>query len=73
MIQRGIQATDFGVMIGRWSPDSQYGKLDRHPANVGYPFFRFTNEVLTRDVNTKQGLGKTTDCYFRSNEDIGKE
>ena len=42
--QRGTQATGLGVMIGRCSPDSQHVRSDRHPANVGCSFFRYTNE-----------------------------
>ena len=33
-------------MIGRCSPDSQHGRSDRHPANVGCSFFRYLNDDI---------------------------
>ena len=46
MTQRWTKSTGLGVMIGRCSPDSQHGTPDRHPANVGGSFFRYTNDDL---------------------------
>ncbi len=48
MTKCGIQATDLGVMIGGCSPDSQYGRPDHHPANIGYSFFRYMNEAVKK-------------------------
>ena len=59
----GTQATGFGVMIGRCSPDSQHGSTSRHPANVGCSFFRYMNDDISNHndqrQNTKHGPGKT--------------
>ena len=35
MTQRETLARGLSVMIGRCSPDSQRGRPDRHPANIG--------------------------------------
>ena len=45
--QRGTQATGLGVMISRCSPDSQHGRPDHHPPNVGRSFFRYINDNVT--------------------------
>ena len=45
--QRGTQATGLGVMVGRCSPDSQHGRPDYHPMNVGCSFFRYINDDVT--------------------------
>ena len=45
--QRGTQATGLGVMFGRCSPDTQHGRPDRHPTNVGCSFFRCINDDVT--------------------------
>ena len=72
---RGTKATSMGVMIGRCSPDSQHGRLDRHPGNVGCSFFKYTNDDL-RNHNDQRPKRKTwtrednqfaLHCYFRSN------
>ena len=44
--QCGTQSMDLGVMIGRDTPASQHGRIDRHPANVGYSLFRYMNNDL---------------------------
>ncbi len=68
MTQRGTQATGLGVMIGRCSLDSQHGRYDRHPANVGCSFSgtHTTNFVITRirDFSRENGLEKTTNLHF---------
>ena len=73
--QRGTQASVLGVMIGRCSLDSQHGRPDRHPANVGYSFFRYTNGDLRNHTNQRPKRKAWTmndnqlalHCYFRSN------
>ena len=84
MIQRGTQAADLGVMIGRCSPNSQRERPDRHPTNVGCSFFfRYTNDELKDHTNQrrkhKNVLGKTTNLHYTTilgatlhKEDIGK-
>ena len=49
--QRGTQ--NLGVMIGRCSLDSQRGRSDRHPANVGCSLFRYTNSDLRNHTNQR--------------------
>ena len=51
MTQRGNQATGLSVMIGKCSPDSQHGRPNRHPANVGCSFFMYTNDGLRNYTN----------------------
>ena len=73
--QRGTQATGLGVMIGRCSPDSQHGRPDRHPTNVGCSFFRYINDDvknhneqrLKRRTWTREENKLVLECYFRSN------
>ena len=38
MTQHGTQATSFGVMVCRCSPDSQHGRPSSHPVSVGSSF-----------------------------------
>ena len=73
--QRGTQATGLAVMIGRCSPDSQHGRPERHPTNVGCSFFRYINDDETNH-NDKRPTRKTwtrednqlaLQCYFWSN------
>ena len=81
--QRGTQATGLGDMIGRCSPDSQHGRPDRHPTNVGGSFFRYINDDVTNqngDLNAEYGLRKRTNLRLIAisgatlhKEDIGKE
>ena len=75
MIQRGTQATGLGVMIGRCSLDSQYGRPDCHSVYVGCSFFRYMNDELRHHTNQRR-KHKTwarednqfgLHCYFRSN------
>ena len=71
--QRGT--TGLGVMIGRCSPDSQQGRPDRHPANVGCSFFKYMNDdVINHNHQRPKRKMWTSDdnqlalhCYFRSN------
>ena len=66
MTQRGTQATILGVLIGRYSHDSQHGKPIYNSANVGCSFFRCTNDDLRNhktDANIKHGQGKTTNLH----------
>ena len=73
--KRGTQAIGLGVMIGRRSPDSQHGRPDRHPANVGCSFFRYVNDDISNhnDHRPKRKTWIWEDnhlalhCYFRSN------
>ena len=75
IIQRGTQATGLGVMIGRCSLDSQHGRLDRHPTNVGCSFFRYINDDVTnhneqrpkRKTWTREENQLALECYLRSN------
>ena len=73
--QRGTQAIGLGVMIGRCSPDSQHGRPDRHPTNVGCSFFSYINDDV-RNHNDQRPKCKTwtrednqlaLQWYFRSN------
>ena len=72
---RGTQATCLGVMIGRCSLESQHGRFDRHPANVGSSFFKYKNDDV-RNHNHQRPKRKTWNRednqlalhrYFRSN------
>ena len=73
--QRGTQAAGLGVMLDRCSPDSQHGRLDRHPTNVGCSFFRYINDDATnhyeqrpkRRIWTREENQLVLECYFRSN------
>ena len=61
-------------MIGRCSPDSQHGRPDRHPTNVGCSFFRYINDDVTnhneqrpkRRTWTREENKLVLECYFRS-------
>ena len=73
--QRGTQATGLGVMIGRCSPDSQHGRPDSHPTNVGCSLFRCINKDVTnhneqrlkRKTWTREENKLALESYFRSN------
>ena len=73
--KRGTQATGLGVMIGRCSLDSQHGRPDRHPTNVGCSFFRYMNDDIRnhndqrpkRKIWTREDNHLALQCYFRSN------
>ena len=68
--QRRTQATGLGVIIGRCSPDSQHGRTDRHPTNVGCSFFRYTNHNGQRPKRrtwSREENQLVLECYFRSN------
>ena len=73
--QHDIQACCLGVMIGRYSPDSQHGRPDRHPRNVGCSFFRYINDDVAnhneqrpkRRTWTKEENQLALECYFRIN------
>ena len=73
--QCGIQAIGMGVIIGRCSPDSQDGRPDRHPTNVGCSFFRNINDDVrshnyqrpTRKTWTREGNQLALQCYYKSN------
>ena len=75
MTQRGTQAKDFGVMIGRCSPDNQFERPGHHPANVGCSFFRYWNDDLRDHTNQrrqhkiwpKEDNQLALHCYIRSN------
>ena len=54
MTQRCTQACCLDVMINRCSPDSQHERNDRHPANVGCSFFRYTNEDVRNYTNQRR-------------------
>ena len=62
-------------MIGGCSLDSQHGRLDRHPTNVGCSFFRYINDDVTnlnqqrpkRRTWTREENKPVLECYFRSN------
>ena len=73
--QRGTQATGLVVMIGRYSPDNQHRRPDRHATNVGCSFFWYINDDH-RNHNDQRPQRKTwtreenqlaLQCYFRSN------
>ena len=73
--QRGAHDSALGVMIGRCSLDSQHGRLDSHPANVGCSLFRYTNSDLKNPTNqrpkrktwTREDNQLALRCYFKSN------
>ena len=75
MAQRGTQATGWGVMMGRCSPDSQHGRISCPPANVGCSFFRYMNDNSRKYTNrrrkhktwTREDNQLALSCYFRSN------
>ena len=72
---RGTQVSDLGVMISRCSLDSQHGRADRHPANVGCSLFRYTNNDSMDPTNqrpkrktwTREDNQLALHCYFKSN------
>ena len=76
--QRGTQATGLDVMIGRYSPDSQHGRPDRYPTNVGCSFFRYRNDDErnhnyqrpTRKTWTSEDNQLAQQCYFRNNPSL---
>ena len=71
----GAQDSDWGVMIGRCSLDSQHGRLDRHPVYVGCSLFSYTNSDLKNRINqrpkrktwTREDNQLALHCYFKSN------
>ena len=75
IIQRGTQPTGLVVMIRRCSLDCQDGRHDRHPANIGYSCFRYTNDDLSYHNNQRPKCRIWTwednqlalHCNFRSN------
>ena len=67
MTQRGTQAKGLEVMIGRCSPDSQHGRPDRYPANVGCSIFRYTNDELRNHTNPRR---KHKTCTWEDNQRI---
>ena len=74
MTKRGTHATGLDVMNGRYSPDSQHRKPDRHPANVGCSFVMYTNVDLRNHNNhshksktrTREDNQLALHCYFWS-------
>ena len=60
--QRRTETSGLVVMIGRCSPDSQHGRIDRHLTNV-CSFFSYTNDEPRNHTNqrrkAKHGFGKT--------------
>ena len=73
--QHGTHETGLGDVFGGCAPDSQHGISDRHPANVGCYFFRYTNDGFRNHNNhkPKHKTWTTEDnqlalrCYFRRN------
>ena len=73
--QRGTQASNLGVMIGRCSLDNQHGRSDRHPANVSCSLFTYSNGDFRNHINqrpkrkewTREDNQLAFHCYFRSN------
>ena len=73
--QRATQATGLGVMISKCCPDSQHGRPDRHPTNVGCSFFMYMNDDVTNYYDqrpkpktwTREDNQLALQCYFRSN------
>ena len=74
--------TGLGVMIGRCSIDSQHGRPDSHPVNVGCALFRYLNNDISNqnDQRPKHGREKTINLYYTAilratlhREVIGKE
>ena len=59
-------------MIGRFFLDSQYGRPDSHPANVGCSLFRYTNCDYTNQrpkekTWTRENKQLALNCYFGRN------
>ena len=75
MKHRGTQTIGLGVIICRFFTDSQHGRPNRHLANVGCSFFRYTNDDLKNHpyqrgkskTLTRDGNQLAEHCYFRSN------
>ena len=73
--KRVTQATGLGVMISRCSLDSQHGRPDCHPANVGCSLFRYLNDDISnhndqrpkRKIWTREDNQLALHCYFKSN------
>ena len=73
--QTGTRITGLGIMIGKCSTDSQHGRLDRYPANVGCSFFKYTDDDLTNPTNKRRKSKAWTrkenqlaqQWYFKSN------
>ena len=73
--KRGTQATGLGVMIGRYSPGGQYGRPERHPANIGCSLFRYMNDDISNHNNqrpkhktwTREDIHLALHFSFRSN------
>ena len=71
----GPRTQTLGVMISRCSLDSQHERPDRHPANVCYSLFRYTNSHLRNHTNQRhkrkawirEDNQLALQCYFRSN------
>ena len=69
------QATGLGVLIGRCSRDSQHGRPDRHPVNVGSSLSRYMNGDISNhnDQRPKRKTWVREDnhlalhCCIRSN------
>ena len=72
--QRGAQDSLLDVLIGRCSLDSQHGRPECHPANVGCSLFRYTNRDLMNPTNqrfkrktwTREHKQLALHCYFNS-------
>ena len=66
--KRGTQATGLGVMIGRYSPESQHGRPGRHPVNMGAFFSDTCMMILAtttiRNKNAKYGPGETIILHY---------
>ena len=79
--QRGAKDSDLVVMIGRCSLDSEHGRPDLHPANVGCSLLRYTNSDLKNCTNQRpKRKGKTDNLHYTAilgvtlhKEDTGKE
>ena len=75
MTQRVAQKKGLGVIIDRYSPDSQRRRTGCYPANVGCSSFSYMNDDLRNHTNqrckqktwTKQDNQLAIHCYFRSN------
>ena len=69
------QVIGLGIMIDRCSPDSENGRPSRHPSNVGYSLFMYSNDDLRYHTNRKPKLKVWTrednqlvlHCSFSSN------
>ena len=65
-------------MIGRCSPDSQHGRPDCHPSNIGCSFFQYINADLRNQTNlrhkhktwTREDNQLALHCYFRSHPSL---